>query len=94
MKLGGWELDNAEVRAVLLPQKVASAFYDVTSDMVGADYTPVAYIGEQIVNGVNYCVIALQSIVAPQSVDRLVKMILHVNTEGRASLKSISKIEL
>ena len=55
MLLGGWNLD--EVKGCNLPQKVQSAFTAVTSELVGADYEPIAYLGSQQVNGINYRVL-------------------------------------
>ena len=58
MILGGWNLD--EVKGCSLPQKVATDFTAVTSELVGADYEPIAYLGSQVVNGTNYWILALQ----------------------------------
>lgn len=88
MLLGGWNFD--EVKAANLPQKVASAFTAVTGELVGADYMPVAYAGSQVVNGINHCIIALQKIVVPDAEMRLVKMIINIATNGKATLVSVS----
>ena len=74
-ELGSWNID--EIRTANLPQKVQSAFTTVTGDMVGADYQPVLYVGKQIVNGINYCILAIRTFVTPQSERRLVKMIIN-----------------
>ena len=88
MLLGGWNFDD--VKAANLPQKVASAFTAVTGELVGADYMPVAYAGSQVVNGVNYCIIALQTIVTPNSEKLLVKMMINVDSNNKASFVSVS----
>ncbi len=90
MLLGGWNYD--EVKAVNLPQKVASAFTSITSELVGADYMPIAYAGSQVVNGINHCIIALQTVVVPNPVKRLVKMIINIDTNGKATLVSVSSL--
>ena len=59
MMLGSWNYDD--VKGCNLPQKAQSAFTEVTSELVGADYEPVLYAGSQVVNGVNYCILALQT---------------------------------
>ena len=92
MILGGWNLD--EVKGCNLPQKVQSAFTAVTGDMTGADYEPIAYLGSQIVNGVNYRIIAIQRLVIPDSQPRIVKMIIHEEADGSVSLVSVSGIAL
>ena len=92
MKLGSWEIDN--LKAIALPQKAQSAFTNVTGGIVGADYQPVLYVGHQVVNGTNYCILAIQKIVAPNVEVRLVKMIIHEDLNGAASLMSISGVAL
>lgn len=49
--LGGWTLTLTE--GSTLPQDVATAFYDLFSKF-GATYTPVFYVGSQLVNGTNH----------------------------------------
>ena len=93
---GGWNID--EMKGVNLPQKAASAFTAITGGLVGADYQPVLYVGSQVVNGTNYCILALQTLVLPEPEKRLVKMIINVDTKGAASgaasLVSVSGIAL
>ena len=90
--LGGWNID--EIKGVNLPQKVASTFTAVTGELVGAEYMPVLYVGKQIVNGTNYCIICVQRIVIPNSEKRLVKMVINEAPDGKASLVSVSGIAL
>ena len=90
--LGGWNID--EMKGCNLPQKAASAFTEITGGLVGADYQPVLYVGSQVVNGTNYCILALQTLVLPEPKKRLVKMIINVDTKGVASLVSVSGIAL
>lgn len=92
MIFGGWNLD--EVKSCNLPQKVQSAFTAVTGELVGADYEPVAYLGSQQVNGMNYRVLALQRLVIPNSEKRIVKMIIHEEIDGSVSLVSVSGVAL
>lgn len=90
--LGGWNID--EMKGVNLPQKAQSAFTAVTGGLVGADYEPVLYVGSQIVNGTNYCILAKQTIITATPEVRLVKMIINVDTKGAAQLLSVSGIAL
>ncbi len=90
--IGGWNFDD--VKSCKLPQKVASAFTSVMGELTGADYMPVAYLGSQEVNGMNYCVLALQTIISLNSDKRLIKMIINVSPDGRASLVSVSGIAI
>ena len=90
--LGGWNLD--EVKGCNLPQKVQSAFTTVTSELVGADYEPVAYLGSQTVNGTNYRILALMRTVTLNAEKRIVKMIIHEELDGTARLLSVSSLAL
>ena len=90
--LGGWNID--EMKSVNLPQKAASAFTAVTGGLVGAEYMPVLYVGSQLVKGTNYCIIALQTLVTVDAPKRLVKMVIHEDLDGTASLNSIRGLSL
>lgn len=89
MKLGYWNLD--EVKGTALPQKVQTDFTAVTSELVGADYEPIAYMGSQQVNGMNYRILALMR---SESEKRIVKMIIHEELDGSVRLVSVSGVSL
>ncbi|MBR0203838.1 MAG: hypothetical protein IJQ56_05670 [Synergistaceae bacterium] len=93
MKLGNWELDN-NMKTANLPQKAQSAFTAVTSGLIGCDYQPVLYVGSQLVNGTNHCILAIQRPVVQNPEARLVKMIVHEDLNGSPSLMSISGVAL
>ena len=86
--LGGWNLD--EVIGTALPQKVQTDFTAVTSELVGADYEPIAYLGSQSVNGTNYRILALMRAVTPNAEKKLVKMIINEAPDGSVRLVSVS----
>ena len=92
MKLGGWNYD--EVKSCALPQKAASAFIAVTSELVGAEYQPVLYAGSQQVNGTNYCIFALQKAVTPSGEVRLMKLVINEEPRGEYRLVSVSVIPM
>ncbi|MBR1398053.1 MAG: hypothetical protein IJ563_11065, partial [Selenomonadaceae bacterium] len=54
--LGGWTLKLESANK--LPQDVASAFGKLFGEKVGGSYTPVFYVGTQLVNGFNHKLIA------------------------------------
>ena len=90
--LGGWNIDD--MKSVNLPQKAQSAFTAVTGGLVGAEYMPVLYVGSQLVNGTNYCILAVQTIITGTPEKRLVKMIINVSSNGTASLVSVSGVSI
>ncbi len=90
--LGGWDID--EMKGCNLPQKVQSAFTAVTGGLVGAEYQPVLYVGSQIVNGTNYCILALQTLTTQEEMKRLVKMEINVSPDGVCTLLSVRRISI
>ena len=46
-----------------MPQKVATAFSEKFGKIIGASYVPIAYLGEQLVNGKNHAILAEQTLV-------------------------------
>ena len=90
--LGGWDI--SELKSCNLPQRAASAFAGAMADLVGADYEPVLYVGSQAVNGTNYCILALQTLITAVPKKRLVKLIIHETLEGDYSLDTVSVITL
>lgn len=92
MLLGGWNLDD--VKGCNLPQKVQTAFTSVTSEMVGADYEPIAYLGSQTVNGTNYRILSLMKPVTLNPEKRIVKLIIHEELDGSVRLQSVSGVAL
>ena len=85
---GGWNLDD--VKGCNLPQKVATDFTAVTSELVGANYEPIAYLGSQQVNGTNYRILALMRTETATPEKKLVKMIINEAPDGSVRLVSVS----
>ena len=54
--LGGWELCNYPANK--LPEQVATAVVKINMNLLGASYTPIRMLGTQVVNGVNYMLLA------------------------------------
>lgn len=91
-ELGSWNID--EVKGCNLPQKAQSAFTAVTSDLVGADYEPIAYLGSQLVNGTNYRILALKTTIVPNGGKTFVKMVINSAADGSTRLVSVSRVAL
>ena len=74
MSVGAW---NVNVVVGGMPEKIATAISKVSESMVGAEYTPIAYIGSQIVNGVNHAVLAEQLLVTGKDTKNVVLLIFN-----------------
>lgn len=70
--LGAIQLEKF-VGLTSMPQKAASAWASIEK-LVGANYTPIAYVGTQVVKGVNHWFIVGVETVTAQPVRRIVTM--------------------
>lgn len=87
MAFGIW---NVDVDLNGMPQKVATAFATL-NDMVGAEYTFIAYLGSQMVNGTNHAVLAKQTIVAGKDTENVVIVFFRETKEG-VTLSGIERV--
>lgn len=74
MSLGGW---NVDVVTGGMPQKVATAFGALSEQLIGAEYTPIAYLGSQLVNGTNHAVLAEQLLTTGKDTKNVVLLIFN-----------------
>ena len=65
--VGEWKV---EVNVGGMPQKVATAMGEI--NMLGAEYEPIAYLGSQVVNGVNHAVLAEQIVITGRDTKNIV----------------------
>lgn len=72
--LGGWKVD---VQIGKMPEQVATAFGNIMGNLVGAQYTPIAYLGSQEVNGTNHAILAEQLIITGVDTKNIVCVILN-----------------
>ncbi len=87
----------ADMQPCNLPQQVATGFGEVTQSLVGAEYMPVLYVGEQVVHGLNHMLICLQTLSAKDAPKHLVTMVLNQNRDdgsivGKWTIVSIEQI--
>ena len=87
---GGWDI--VDMPAGPIPEKVAAAFADATSSLMGAQYIPLLYCGEQVVRGINYMLICEQKIMASGAPKHIVQMTINVSESGSSSIVSISQL--
>ena len=67
--VGTW---NVKVHVDGMPQQVATAFGDILGNLFGAKYNPIAYLGEQVVNGTNHAILAEQTVVTGEDQKNIV----------------------
>lgn len=72
--VGAW---NVNVVVDAMPQKVATAIGKLAETLVGAQYTPIAYLGSQLVNGTNHAVLAEQYLTTGKDQKNIVLLIFN-----------------
>lgn len=74
-KCGEWEI-NVSLDAV--PEKIATAMGELNEHLIGAKYKLIAYLGSQVVNGINYAVLAEQTLSDIAGTKNIVLIIFNV----------------
>lgn len=74
MALGGWK---ANVITGGMPEAIATAVGKLAEQLVGAEYTPIAYLGSQVVNGINHAVLAEQLLITGRDTKNIVVLIFN-----------------
>lgn len=82
MLAGGIKFENFDnLKSNVDAQKAASAWAGIDwSVLTGASYKPLLYVGAQVVNGINHCFIAEQTLVTREPVKHIVTIKIN---EGR-----------
>lgn len=89
-EFGAWKID---VNVDGMPQKVATAMGKLAGMIVGAEYTPIAYLGCQEVNGINHAVLAEQVIVTGRDTKNVVMIVFNEKpSDVELTLVSIDRI--
>ncbi|WP_276640697.1 hypothetical protein [Siccibacter turicensis] len=91
---GGWVIDpkiNSHIHPMTSEQH--SIFTHAFEGFCGAGYEPIAYLGKQVVSGMNHRYVALQTLAQPgEKKSAIVTVTLYVPLEGRAVITSIETI--
>lgn len=90
---GGWQL-NTEFAKAEIPEAAQAAFDKAMEDFTGVGYTPVAYLGSQVVAGSNYAFLCTSTTVTAQPETGLAVVTVYADLEGNASILEISPVTL
>lgn len=85
---GGWSYNDMPV--CTLPDEVQKAFDKATSGSDDVKYTPVLYVGSQIVAGTNYCIVCKKE--EKDAFAGCVTMIIYADLQGDAEITSTNNI--
>ena len=89
--LGSYEIN---VQVGKLPQKVASYFDETMGKLLGAVYTPVAYLGSQIVAGQNHCFLARATVVYPGAQPYYALVFIYESLDGQTKITNIAELDI
>ncbi len=88
--MGGWKHSESPE----ITEENRALFEKGTGKLLGVDYTPVAYLGSQIVAGTNHCFLAQAKVVAPEAQPEYKLVFLYEKLDGSVELLNIADFDL
>lgn len=82
---GGWTV-NHELSAVKLPEDVQKAFDKNFAGARGAEYIPVAYLGTQVVSGLNHAILCKSTSKTDNAAEYLSAAVIYTDTDGNSEI--------
>ena len=91
--LGGWNY-YSENNAGELPEDLKAKFDGALEGMLGANYTPIAYLGSQVVAGANHVFLCSAVPVSENPTTDIVLVKIYSDLGGNSSVSSVTPIPL
>ena len=89
-ELGGYDIVN--VPATSLPQELASAVATINTNILGATYDVIWYVGKQLVNGTNYLLVAKEIRITKDRPQLIVGLVVNIPPNDKGNKAKIVKI--
>ena len=89
--LGGWRY-YSENSPAELPEDLQAAFDGALEGLLGANYTPIAYIGSQVVAGLNHAFLCSAAPVTENPTTELVVIKVYAALDGTYTVNSIDPV--
>ena len=86
---GGWTATDDPT----ITQERSDLFEKALGQLVGVDYTPVAYLGSQVVAGGNHCFLCLSRVVIPDAIPKYVLVFIYEDLQGNAQIMNIADFD-
>lgn len=77
-----------------LPESAQAAFNEVMEGFTGVGYEPLACIGQQVVAGMNYAILAKSKVVSPDAKEELKVIFIYVPVTGDPEITEIADFNL
>ena len=90
MLAGGWNVAESTV----LTEEQTAIFDLAMEGLVGVRYEPVAYLGYQVVAGMNHCFLCRATVVYPGAVPAYKLVYIYAALDGSAEITHIADLDL
>ena len=87
---GGWNV--AENTAITEENK--AILEKALEKLVGVTYEPIAYLGSQVVAGLNHCFLCKATVVYPDAVPSLALVYIYEDLSGNAQITNIADFDI
>ncbi len=88
--LGGWKV--ADETAVT--EDLQAVFNKAMEKLMGVSYEPIAYLGSQIVAGMNHCFLCKATVIYPDAVPTYKLVYIYQDLEGNAEVLNIADLDI
>jgi hypothetical protein len=90
---GGWQIPEKYSKLDAAPEEIATAVGAITDpELEGATYTPMAYLGSQVVSGMNYAFLCHVDLVTEEPVEEIAVVTVYVDLESKAEISTVCTI--
>ncbi len=87
---GGW----AAAADPAVTDEVKALVEKGTESLLGVNYTPVAYLGSQVVAGTNHAVLCQATVVAPDAQPKFVILYLYEDLQGAVKVLNVADFDI
>ena len=87
---GGWSATESPE----ITEDVQALFDKAMNGLLGVNYTPVAYLGTQLVAGTNHCILCQASVVYPGAEPYYVLVYIYEDLSGNAEILDIETLDV
>lgn len=89
METGAWAINDQKL-GTELPDEVNAAFQKALEGFTGSTLEPVAYVGSQVVAGMNYMILCRASTTAQEPVTSYKMAVIYADLDGNARITSLT----
>lgn len=87
---GGWNI----AESTEITDENSALFDKATEQLLGVHYAPIAYLGHQVVAGLNHCFLCKATVVYPDAVPSLVLVYIFEALDGQTEIINITGISI